>query len=335
MIEAYIFEVELKDEFIHGVNWDVLITAAGNSATLAATGFANPLAKQAFFVDLNGKNFNALIERLETSTDAKTLASPKVLVIDGQTARIQIGEQLGYRQTTVTETTALESVSFLDVGVLLEVTPHISRDSRVLLQVKPKVSTGEVNPVTQLPEEATTEVQTDVLLGNGQGFVIGGLIQEKDIITESKLPILGNLRWVGRFFQRHVATKSRTEIIVALRPRVMPFDPEYQAKASFDSFRTQPPLFHGPLHLVPRPWEPRLLDADDNPFLNGMRCRLCSRNHCSCQEPWNQGNVFEPIARPSAPTDEPANEAPFVPAEPPVRYAEPPRAGLMKRPGSG
>src|SRR4029079_6740192 len=107
-----------------------------------------------------------------------------------------------YRVTTTTQTSTLQSVQFMDVGVVLKVTPRVTRDGRVLMRIYPKVSTGQIDPATELPSEDTTEVQTDVLLSSGQGVVIGGLIQEVDNNIQSKLPLLGEIPYLGILFQK-------------------------------------------------------------------------------------------------------------------------------------
>lgn len=266
LIEAYILEVELESDERWGVNFEHILNYTGSTATFFTRGFANPLAPQAFFTDIDGEKFNALLEWLQTTTDAKALATPKVLVVNGQTARIQIGDQLGYRVTTVTETSALESVDFLDVGVVLTVTPHISRDGHILMNVKPEVSTGVINPDTELPEEQTTEIQTDVLLRDGYGLVIGGLIQEKDSNVQSKIPYFGDLYYIGKLFQRRTLEKKRSEIIVAIMPHIVPYGHNYQSPDSPEIAGVQTRLFSGPLIHQPRPWEPSLADAKNNPI---------------------------------------------------------------------
>lgn len=260
LIEVHVLEVDLKDEKKHGVNFDHTINILRNTANLQLRGFANPLATQAFFVNVDGANLEALIEFLRTTTDAKTLASPKVLVLNGQQARIQIGEQLGYRVITTTETSSMEDIKMLELGVVLDVTPRISRDNQVVLHVKPEVSSGRINPETTLPEEETTEVETDVLLPDGQGMVIGGLIQEKDSNVLSKIPILGDIWLVGRLFQRRELVKSRSEIIISLMPRVLPYLPEDELRNQVEAARAATPLLYGPLCRYPRPWEPTLPD---------------------------------------------------------------------------
>jgi type II secretory pathway component GspD/PulD (secretin) len=277
MIEVNVLEVDLGDDCKHGVDFQQLIQLSGNKIGLNLHGFANPAAPQAFFISVDGHDLNGLLECLKSSNDTKTLASPRGAVLNGQEANIQIGEQLGYRVTTVTETAAIEDVKFLDVGVVLNVTPRISRDGRVVMRVAPKVSAGTVNQDTGLPEEETTQVETDVLLSNGQGMVIGGLIQEKDSSLRQKIPLLGDIWMVGYLFQRNYTEKKRSEIIITLKPVVLPpTQLEDQMREQVEMERASTPLLYGPLCPYPRPWEPRLPRPCDienrirlrRPFLN-------------------------------------------------------------------
>ena len=177
---------------------------------------------------------------------------------------MQVGDQLGFKVTTTTETSTLESVQFLDVGVVLTIRPRITRDGRVLLNVKPEVSTGEVNPETGLPEESTTELETDVMLEDGQGMVIGGLIKETDSVVQRKMPYLGDVKGLGWFFRHSEVTKERVEIIVALVPRIQPYDAQWQAFEQGELVKAGVPLFHGqhgPLKRAYRPWDPILPDG--------------------------------------------------------------------------
>lgn len=265
MIEAHILRVNLDDELRHGVNFDFLSQLAGADVTLETTGFANPAASPAFFLNINGTDLNSLLEALRETTDAKTLASPKVMVLNGQEAKIQIGERLAYFNTTTTETSTLQNVNFLDVGVVLNVTPIISDDGRILMKVMPKVSNGTVNLTTGLPNEETTEIDTTVMLNDGQGLIVGGLIQERDTDDQSKLPYLGDLWKVGRLFQRRLAVKQRSEVLIALVPRLVPYAYNEQiCKEQTEFERASSPLFVNGLERVIRP-EPVMPDAFRNP----------------------------------------------------------------------
>ena len=277
LIEARILKVDLEDETRHGVNFNYLAELAGTDISVRTVGFANQLANPSLLLGIDGGELDSLIECLKQTTSAKTLASPKVLAVNGQDARIQIGEQLGYFVTTTTQTSTLQNVEFLDVGVVLTVTPVIGEDGQILMTVKPEVSNGRVNQTTGLPEEETAEVETTVLLGDGQGMIIGGLIQEQDTDTQSKIPVLGELWAVGKLFRRSTVVRQRSEIIIALIPRIVP-DPSCRTpQDDVDLTRVHMPLFTGPLQRVDRrAFEPELPDAMRNP-----RCLAPGRLHHS------------------------------------------------------
>ncbi len=290
MIEVHVLQVKLEDGCRHGVNFTHVMNISGHTFDLKTAGFAAAKAPQAFFAELSANNLVGLIEALKTTVDAKTLASPKVVALNGQLAHIQIGEKLGYRVLKNTQTSTLEDVQFLDVGVVLDVTPTISRDGRVLMKINPKVSTGQVDSDTGLPQETTTEVQTNVLLSDGQGVVIGGLIQEIDNDEQAKVMFLGDLYLIGKLFQRRKVTKSRQEIIFFLVPRVVPCRPCGDPEVVMDAQRVQTPLFHGPLHKNSRPWEPTLPSCDErqsrpnrfySPFRSAPRLRKGERKVCA------------------------------------------------------
>ncbi|QDS98951.1 type II secretion system protein GspD [Adhaeretor mobilis] len=279
MIETHILQVELSDTCRNGVNFEDLIGLGSGNLSLRSTGFANAAASPSFFIESTGKALTGLVELLKTTTDAKTLASPRINAINGQESRIQIGEQLGFKVTTTTQTSTLESIQFLDVGVVLRVTPRITRDGRVLMRIKPEVSTGNVDPVSGLPSEETTEVETDVMLADGQGLVIGGLIQEKDSNIQNKVPLLGDIPYLGVLFQRRVVERSRSEIIVTLVPRILPYDAIRQERNDFDLQRTLDPLTQGAIYSAPRPYEPKMGDPLSNPY-RPFLARRCSAEQC-------------------------------------------------------
>ncbi|WP_231741889.1 type II secretion system protein GspD [Stieleria varia] len=266
MIQAHVLEVELKDDMKHGVNLDAIL---GGDLKVGSFGLADPVTTDSnplFFAQIDGSNVKSLIDLLQTTTDAKTLASPRVMVINGQSARIQVGQQLGFSVATVTQTSTIQDVKYLETGVVLDVLPYISRDNHVMINVKPKVSSGAINPDTKLPEEESRELETSVLLNNHQGIVIGGLIQEDDRTIIRKLPWLGDVKHVGKFFQRREAVRSRSEIIIALVPHIVELEtaacPQFcEPDECIKYEQSTTPLFQGPLNRNYRPWEPRMPDV--------------------------------------------------------------------------
>ncbi|MEX2317154.1 MAG: secretin and TonB N-terminal domain-containing protein [Pirellulales bacterium] len=262
LLEAHIFSVNLKDTTAHGINLSELLRVSGSNINLKSTGLASASASPAFLATVDGGNFGTVIECLQSTTDTKTLGSPRLLVLNGQEAMFHVGDDIGYQGSqTTTETSTFQNVQFLEVGVVLRITPQIARDGRVLLHVEPEVSSGQINPTTSVPDKSTTELKTDVMLYNGQGMIIGGLIKENDSIIQSKIPYLGNVRGLGWFFRRSTVIKERSEIIIAVLPRVQPYDAEWQAFEQGDLVRAGVPLWHGPLHRNARPWDPVLPDG--------------------------------------------------------------------------
>jgi type II secretory pathway component GspD/PulD (secretin) len=272
LIEAHILSVDLNSELTHGVDFKHLFAHLAQAnlqvgavpPLLQGLSAANPPGS--FLFTFDGSHFDLIVQALRTQTAAKTLASPKVLVLNGQEARFQLGKQLGYRVQTATETSTLESVNFLDVGKVLRVTPRITADSRILMHVKPEVSDGEVDDKTGLPNSVTTQVETDVMLPDGRGMVIGGLIDEKDIEQQQKVPVLGDIWLVGRIFQRRSVTRQRQEVIICLLPRIVPDDLACDDRHEFEAMRAQTPLVTPELDRYPRPWEGALPDAVEKPF---------------------------------------------------------------------
>ena len=267
LIEAHILQIELDDSLEHGVKLGGLMRIANAKATLEPRGFTDPNASPTFWAEIGGSDLDGILECLRQTTNAKTLASPKVTALNGQQARMQIGSQFGYFVTTTTQTSTVQSVEFLEVGVVLTVTPIISSDGRVMMTVKPEVSGGRINPNSGLPEEDTTEVETTVMVGNGRALVIGGLIQEEETEVQSKVPCLGDAWLIGRLFQRRSVVKNRSEIIVALVPHVLPLTPQGQCYHDQEVRRVRTPLTVGPLCPVDRQmWEAELPDAIKNPI---------------------------------------------------------------------
>lgn len=289
LIEVNMLQVDLTDDQRTGVNFNALARVSGAQLNFRAAGLANAQASPGFFIESSQGDLESVIEALIATTDAKSLASPRLMAVNGQEAQIQIGERLGYRVTTTTQTSSLESVDFLEVGVVLSITPRITRDGRVLLRVSPKVSTGAVNPDTGVPDEETTELHTDALLDSGQGMVIGGLIQEKDATTISRIPVLGSLPYINPLFQRRQVEKRRSELIVALVPHVLPFAPDVECRNQSELFRSSERLTYGPLCRNPRPYEPSAFD----PVRDVKRLHLLDRRDPYC-EPTETGAVCPP-----------------------------------------
>ena len=162
----------------------------------------------------------AFVAALETVTNTTVLANPKVLALNKQRGEVLVGREDGYLTTTVTETSAVETVEFLETGTKLVFRPYISRDGYVRLEIHPEDSQGGLN-ANSLPFKTTTQVTSNVMVKDGKTIVIGGLFREASGTGRSQVPILGNLPWVGGLFRRQADTTQREEIIILLTPHVV------------------------------------------------------------------------------------------------------------------
>ena len=266
VVEANILQVSLKDHNKHGVNFNQLARVNRANITFGTMGLASG-TPPATMMRVEGSDLTSLIDLLKSTSDTKTLASPKVAVVNGQKARISVGGKLGYLLTTATNTSTLQSVSFLDFGVVLSLTPIITEDGQILMTVAPQVSTARINPTSKLPDSEATEVQTTVLLSDGQAIVIGGLIKETSNESQNKIPLLGDLWLVGRLFQSRDRLKERNEVIFTLLPRIARPGEFCSFASEEDHAQAATPLLDRNLNPVDRRgWEGELQDASKKPL---------------------------------------------------------------------
>jgi type IV pilus assembly protein PilQ len=226
LIDAMIISVKLSDENKFGINWQVLKHKANvklgigtpptdiNNVTFGDGGLTFG------YVDSSIAN---LVSALETIGETNVVAAPRLLCLNKQRAEIQIGEQLGYVSTTVTETSSTQSIQFLDTGTLLRLRPYISGDGTIRMEVHPELSTGtvQVDQGLTLPNKEVTQVTTNVMCQNGSTVVIGGLIREDLQTNTEQIPVLGNLPVAGALFRQKTDKIDRREILVLITPRLI------------------------------------------------------------------------------------------------------------------
>ncbi|MEL6108493.1 MAG: hypothetical protein AAFU85_20910 [Planctomycetota bacterium] len=216
MIEAHVLQIDLEDENRHGINLSAIARVSGADVTLSGNNFVDASTDTpGVSLRVDGTDMQSLIEAIQSQTNSRTLASPKVSVVNRQIAKVQIGQRLPFAVATTTQTATIQNVQFLDVGVVLTVTPVITEDGNILMTVLPKVSGGRITE-SGFPEEDTTQVETTVLMPDGGGLVIGGLIREANDDTESRLPKLGRVPVIKHLFTRRAQTMRRNELVVAL-----------------------------------------------------------------------------------------------------------------------
>ncbi|QEF99692.1 Type IV pilus biogenesis and competence protein PilQ precursor [Stieleria maiorica] len=251
LVEAHVLQIDLDDEERYGVNLRGLARIAGAKVILEGSNFAeeNPEGPS-FAFRINGTDMGHLIEAIHTNTNSRTLASPKVSVVNRQTAKVQIGQRLPYAVATTTQTATIQNVQFLDVGIVLEVTPVITHDDQILMTVLPKVSGGKITE-SGFPEEDTTQVSTTVLMPDGSGLVIGGLIRETDTQSDAVVPVVGQIPVIKRLFNKRAAESRRNELVVALVTHIMHDANPVREKECLDLQKALPPHAASQLRYSP------------------------------------------------------------------------------------
>ena len=188
----------------------------GMNSLVATTALAvaAPASTLALGVLRSGVQVDAELSLLAAKGQARVLAKPKILTIDQSPASIQSGVQIPYQETSRSGAT---STAFRNALLSLHVLPQITPDQKILLQLQVKQDTvGQI--FNGVPSINTNEIQTSVLVGNGETLVLGGILQEDKNHAERKTPILGDLPVLGRLFKRKIARKDQQELLIFITP---------------------------------------------------------------------------------------------------------------------
>ena len=236
-IDAKIVQISLGDHYQMGINWEQIMPNAGHTVVNLQSSFTIPGtsitsgAGTATIGTLNRDNYNVVLQALDTFGKSRTLSSPRLSVVNNQEASILIGSNTPYTTSTgVTNsatTTTSETVSFVDTGVKLHVTPTIHDDGYITLKIKPEISdigsyfVDKSNNGNVIPIVDTSEVQTTVRVKDGVTIIIGGLMKDQVSNAKNKLPILGDLPFIGKAFSNEDRNMQKTEIVIFLTPHII------------------------------------------------------------------------------------------------------------------
>jgi type IV pilus assembly protein PilQ len=195
--------------------------AASSSSTGTSTGFV--------YGTINAQQLQATLQFLSTRTTTKILSNPRIVTLDNQKAKINVGEEYPEATYSFNSSTGNEQVTgftTLPIGVNFEVTPHVNNAGLITLDVHPQISAllATVPQVggAALPETSNQEAETNVMVEDGKTLVIGGLITDQTIVTTTKVPVLGDIPWLGKLLFRNINTsKTKKEMLIFLTPRII------------------------------------------------------------------------------------------------------------------
>ncbi len=159
---------------------------------------------------------------------AKVLSNPKVTTMSGKTATIFAGEKIPYKTVNLVPgpagtTVSQETWQFIDAGIKLTVTPVISPDGWITMEITPDVSIPQISAPGQPPGVKTRTTSVNVMIRNGESLAIGGLISETDMDAIRKIPLLGDLPILGYLFKYKSRQKEKTELVILITPKIVEY----------------------------------------------------------------------------------------------------------------
>jgi MSHA biogenesis protein MshL len=249
LIEATVVEVELNDSYQSGVDWSALgIDGLGYTIRQNFLG-ANPNLGTTPFFQLSysnpnaaaGGNLSSTVKLLSSFGNTKVLSSPKIMVLNNQTAVLKVVDNRVYftiqantvpinqNQSTTTFTT---TQNIVPIGFIMNVTPQISEGDMVTLNVRPTVTkilgfVNDPNPslpsgvVNRIPETQSREMESVLKVGSGQTAVLGGLMTDSFIGIRDGLPIGSRIPIIGDLMSQRNDTAKKSELIIFIRPLVI------------------------------------------------------------------------------------------------------------------
>ncbi|HEX5678835.1 MAG TPA: type IV pilus secretin PilQ family protein [Alcanivorax sp.] len=196
------------EEFDEEQNNDLIVDmgVASQEATRFAIGFTS----------LDSGLIELELSALEAEGHGELVATPKVLTADQQPAVIASGQQVPFNVATASGATAVE---FIEAELRLEVTPQVTPEGDVIMQLK--INNDSLGTDTDTPTVNTNRVETTVLVNDGETVVLGGIFQQETIESTVKTPFLGDIPWLGALFRKKVSRDNKQELLIFITPRLV------------------------------------------------------------------------------------------------------------------
>ena len=235
LIEARIVKAESDFRKELGASWglagsDQVDFSLGNSTSgtlegILATdlGISDPAAAFSLSYLSNNLLIDLELSALESGGFGEIVSQPKVLTADQKKASIKSGVEIPYQAVTNNgdASGAVVETQFKEAVLQLEVTPQITPDNRVIMDILVKQDSIGSFTVNGEPAINVTEITTQALVGNGQTLVLGGIFQSEELTGDQKVPILGDLPLVGNLFKKQMRTRDKREILIFITPRII------------------------------------------------------------------------------------------------------------------
>lgn len=194
------------------LNVDLPAAGVGSMGGAASVGIALAKLGKGFLLDLE-------LSALQTTGDAKIIASPRLITANQTQAIIESGEEIPYQESTSSGAT---SVTFKKAVLSLKVTPQITPDNRVILKLRVNQDKPGPKILAGIPSIDTREIQTQVLVNNGQTIVLGGIFQKSISSTIERIPFLSHIPVIGHLLFQHTQRETKqTELLIFVTPKII------------------------------------------------------------------------------------------------------------------
>ena len=243
-IEALFMEVDMNTSLNIGIDWTAFGKASlGGKETLIGGGFApgfpqptdilqggltlGMITEPLTIAGITVSNITAIVNAVKTDDDFRILSTPQILTTDNEEARIVVGENRPFQTRSTTDQSGgtFESFEYRDVAKTLKITPHVTEDRLVRMQINLEVTTinqaATLTTASTLPVTNKRTVDTTVIVEDQQTIVIGGLIDDTTTENENKVPGLGDVPLLGWLFKNQSESNNKTNLYVFISPRVI------------------------------------------------------------------------------------------------------------------
>ncbi|MCP5004149.1 MAG: hypothetical protein GY941_09450, partial [Planctomycetes bacterium] len=231
LIESVIAEVKLTDELERGVEYFFRKNgrlSEGGSISLLPTGITtgtDALTGAGTKLFSLNRDIDVIIGMVNSETEVKVLSTPHLLVRDEQTASIQVGqsEPISTGSTTGAGAVTTSQIQYRDTGTILTVTPRLGENDMVLLDITQEVSSATPTTASGIDSPAfpIRKIETSLVVMSGHTIYLGGIIDIDDTVTEKKVPILGDIPFLGYLFKSNSTKKEKVELMVLITPYVI------------------------------------------------------------------------------------------------------------------
>jgi general secretion pathway protein D len=265
LIKVLIAEVTHDNSRDLGAEFSVLNLRDNGNGITVGTDFGVRPATGGLVFRLTENDFTAAIRALDKVGKLDVLSRPYILASDNQLASITVGQEVPFITNTRTTDTGqtINTIQYQDIGIILDVIPHINPDGLVIMDVAPEISalTGTTVPISETvtaPVFAKRSAQTRISIKDGQTIVIGGLMEDRKTSTVDKVPLIGDIPLIGHLFKRTQNKITKTELLIFLTPHVAS-RPDFLKPMTRDEMDG--------MKIVPKAVEPGMFEEQ----LEGMR----------------------------------------------------------------